>query len=316
MENRLIASSSPHVRDAESTQSLMLDVIIALLPALVASIFYFGFNSMILVISAVISAVITEYACQKIMKRPTTVTDLSAVVTGILLAFNLPSTAPWWVAAIGSAFAIAIVKQIFGGIGFNFMNPALAGRAFLVASWSPYVTGGFIDPATDAVASATPLAIIKGTASGQLPSIGDMLLGGIPGVIGETSAILIILGGIYLIYRGTIKWIIPVVYIGTVAVIALLTDGSSLVAYHLFGGGLMLGAFFMATDYATSPITDKGKVIYAIGAGVLTMLIRKIGGYPEGVSYSILLMNIITPMLNKYVVPKVFGVAGGAKNEK
>ncbi|WP_313340497.1 RnfABCDGE type electron transport complex subunit D [Sedimentibacter sp.] len=316
MENRLIASSSPHVRDAESTQSLMLDVIIALLPALVASIFYFGFNSMILVISAVVSAVVTEYACQKIMKRPITVTDLSAVVTGILLAFNLPSNAPWWVAVIGSAFAIAIVKQIFGGIGFNFMNPALAGRAFLVASWNPYLTGGFVDPVTDAVASATPLAIIKGSASGQLPSIWNMLLGGIPGVLGETSAILIILGGIYLIYRGTIKWIIPVVYIGTVAVIALLTDGSSLVAYHLFGGGLMLGAFFMATDYATSPITDKGKVIYAIGAGVLTMLIRKIGGYPEGVSYSILLMNIITPMLNKYAVPKVFGVAGGAKNEK
>ncbi len=315
MENRLIASSSPHIRDAESTQSIMLDVIIALLPALVASVFYFGFNSMILVISAVISAVVTEAICQKIMKRPVTVADLSAVVTGILLAFNLPSTAPWWVAAVGAAFAIAIVKQIFGGLGFNFMNPALAGRAFLVASWSSYITGGFIDPATDAVASATPLAIIKGSASGQLPSIGNMLLGGIPGVLGETSAILIILGGIYLIYRGTIKWIIPVVYIGTVALIALLTDGASMVAYHLLGGGLMLGAFFMATDYATSPITDKGKVIYAIGAGVLTMLIRKIGGYPEGVSYSILLMNIITPMLNKYNVPKVFGVAGG-KNEK
>ena len=186
MENRLIASSSPHIRDAESTQSIMLDVIIALLPALVASIFYFGFNSMILVIAAVISAVCTEYVCQKIMKRPTTVTDLSAVVTGILLAFNLPSTAPWWVAALGSAFAIAIVKQIFGGIGFNFMNPALAGRAFLVASYSSYLTGGFVDPVTDAVASATPLAILKGTASGQLPSIGEMLLGGIPGVLGET----------------------------------------------------------------------------------------------------------------------------------
>ncbi|WP_312699538.1 RnfABCDGE type electron transport complex subunit D [Sedimentibacter sp.] len=316
MENRLIASSSPHIRDAESTQSIMLDVIIALLPALVASIFYFGFNSMILVIAAVISAVCTEYVCQKIMKRPTTVTDLSAVVTGILLAFNLPSTAPWWVAALGSAFAIAIVKQIFGGIGFNFMNPALAGRAFLVASYSSYLTGGFVDPVTDAVASATPLAILKGTASGQLPSIGEMLLGGIPGVLGETSAILIILGGIYLIYRGTIKWIIPVIYIGTVAVIALITDGAGMVAYHLFGGGLMLGAFFMATDYATSPITDKGKIIYAVCLGMLTMLIRKIGGYPEGVSYSILLMNIITPMLNKYAVPKVFGVAGGAKNEK
>lgn len=316
MENRLIASSSPHIRDAESTQSLMLDVIIALLPALVASIFYFGYNSLVLVIASVLSAVITEYACQKFMKRPTTVTDLSAVVTGILLAFNLPTSAPWWIAVVGSVFAIAIVKQIFGGIGFNFLNPALAGRAFLVASWSSHLTGGFIDPTVDAVAKATPLAILKGTGSGQLPSIGEMLLGGIPGVIGETSAILIILGGIYLIYRGTIKWIIPACYIGTVAVIALVTDGAAMMPYHLFGGGLMLGAFFMATDYATSPITDKGKVIYAIGAGILTMFIRKVGGYPEGVSYSILLMNIITPLLNKYIVPTVFGVAGGAKNEK
>ncbi len=315
MENRLIASSSPHIRDAESTQSLMLDVIIALLPALVASIFYFGYRSIILVVASVASAVITEYACQKFMKRPITVTDLSAVVTGILLAFNLPASAPWWIAVAGSVFAIAIVKQIFGGIGFNFLNPALAGRAFLVASWSSHLTGGFIDPAVDAVAKATPLAILKGTASGQLPSIGDMLLGGIPGVIGETSALLLLLGGIYLIYRGTIKWIIPVFYIGTVVVISLITDGS-LAIYHVLGGGLMLGAFFMATDYATSPITDKGKVIYAIGAGVLTMFIRKVGGYPEGVSYSILLMNIITPLLNKYIVPTVFGVAGGAKNEK
>lgn len=316
MENRLIASSSPHIRDAESTQSLMLDVIIALLPALVASIFYFGYSSLVLVIASVLSAVVAEYACQKFMKRPVTVSDLSAVVTGILLAFNLPATAPWWIAVMGSAFAIVIVKQIFGGLGFNFLNPALAGRAFLVASWSPHLTGGFVDPAVDAVAKATPLAILKGTASGQLPSIGDMLLGGIPGVIGETSAILILLGGIYLIYRGTIKWIIPVFYIGTVAVIALFTDGASMMAYHILGGGLMLGAFFMATDYATSPITDKGKIIYAIGAGVLTMFIRKVGGYPEGVSYSILLMNIVTPLLNKYIVPTVFGVAGGAKNEK
>ena len=316
MENRLIASSSPHIRDAESTQSIMLDVIIALLPALVASIFYFGYNSLILVVVSVLSAVITEYACQKFMKRPITITDLSAVVTGILLAFNLPSTAPWWVAAIGSAFAIALVKQIFGGLGFNFMNPALAGRAFLVASYSSHLTGGFVDPAIDAVAKATPLAILKGTSSGQLPSIGDMLLGGIPGVLGETSAILILLGGIYLIYRGTIKWIIPVCYVGTVAVIAMFTDGAAMVPYHVLGGGLMLGAFFMATDYATSPITDKGKIIYAIGAGVLTMFIRKVGGYPEGVSYSILLMNIVTPLLNKYIVPNVFGVAGGAKNEQ
>lgn len=316
MENKLIASSSPHIRNDETTQTLMLDVIIALLPALVSSIFYFGFNSIILVLFSVASAVITELACEKIMKRPVTVTDLSAVVTGMLLAFNLPPSAPWWIAVVGSAFAIAIVKQIFGGIGFNFLNPALAGRAFLMASWSSHIASGFIDPATDAVSSATPLALIKSGAPEQLPSVIDMLLGNIPGVIGETSSILLILGGIYLIYRGTIKWIIPACYIGTVAVIALAVDGASLLPYHLFGGGLMLGAFFMATDYATSPVTDKGKAIFGIGAGILTMLIRKAGGYPEGVSYSILLMNILTPMINIYVRPKVFGVAGGNKNEK
>ena len=316
MENKLIGSSSPHIRSDETTQKLMLDVIIALVPALAASIFYFGFNSLVLLVSSVISAVATEYLCERAMDRPVTVTDLSAVVTGILLAFNLPASAPWWIAVVGSAFAIAIVKQIFGGLGFNFLNPALAGRAFLVASWSSHMTSGFINPVTDAVASATPLAIIKGSATGQLPSIMDMFLGNIPGCIGETSSILLILGGIYLIYRGTIKWIIPVCYIGTVAVLALIVDGGSMLPYHVFGGGLMLGAFFMATDYATSPITDKGKIIYAVGAGVLTMLIRKVGGYPEGVSYSILLMNIITPLIDKYVTPKVFGVAGGVKNDK
>jgi electron transport complex protein RnfD len=178
------------------------------------------------------------------------------------------------------------------------------------------MTNGFIDPVTDAIASATPLEIIKGTATGELPLLSDMFMGKIPGVLGETSSLLLIIGGIYLIYRGVIKWIIPVVYIGTVAVLALIVDGGSLLPYHVFGGGLILGAFFMATDYATSPITDKGKIIYAVGAGIITMVIRKIGGYPEGVSYSILLMNIVTPMIDKYVTPKVFGVAGGAKNEK
>jgi electron transport complex protein RnfD len=316
METKLIGSSSPHIRGDETTQSLMLDVIIALVPALAASVFYFGFNAVVLILASVISAVVTEYLCQKFMNRPITITDLSAVVTGLLLAFNLPAEAPWWIAVVGAAFAIAIVKQIFGGLGFNFLNPALAARAFLVASWSTHMTGGMIDPVTDAVSSATPLSILKGTASGQLPTLWDMFIGRIPGVIGETSSILLLIGGIYLIYRGTIKWIIPVFYIGTVAVIALITDASTL-PYHILGGGLILGAFFMATDYATSPITDKGKVIFAVGAGLLTMLIRKVGGYPEGVSYSILLMNILTPMIDKYVRPHVFGVAtGGKKNEK
>ncbi|MDD2397584.1 MAG: RnfABCDGE type electron transport complex subunit D [Tissierellia bacterium] len=316
MEIKLIGSSSPHIRSDETTQKIMLDVIIALMPALAASMYYFGFKAMVLVLASVISAVVTEYCCQRFMNRPITVTDLSAVVTGILLAFNLPAETPWWIAIVGSAFAIGIVKQVFGGLGFNFLNPALAARAFLMASWPHYLSGGFIDPAVDAVSSATPLALLKGTASGQLPSLWDMFMGNIPGVIGETSAILLLAGGIYLIYRGTIKWIIPVFYIGTVAVIALITDASTL-PYHILGGGLILGAFFMATDYSTSPVTDKGKVIFAVGAGLLTMFIRKMGGYPEGVSYSILLMNILTPMIDKYIKPHVFGVAtGGKKNEK
>lgn len=316
MEIKLIGSSSPHIRSDETTQKIMLDVIIALMPALAASMYYFGFKAMVLVLASVISAVVTEYCCQRFMNRPITVTDLSAVVTGILLAFNLPAETPWWIAVVGSAFAIGIVKQVFGGLGFNFLNPALAARAFLMASWPHYLSGGFIDPAVDAVSSATPLALLKGTASGQLPSLWDMFMGNIPGVIGETSAILLLAGGIYLIYRGTIKWIIPVFYIGTVAVIALITDASTL-PYHILGGGLILGAFFMATDYSTSPVTDKGKVIFAVGAGLLTMFIRKMGGYPEGVSYSILLMNILTPMIDKYIKPHVFGVAtGGKKNEK
>lgn len=313
MEINLINSSAPHIKSDETTQKIMLDVIIALMPAFIISIFYFGFNSFILVLLSVVSAVLTELACQKIMKKPVMINDLSAVVTGILLAFNVPSTTPWWLVIIGSAFSIAIVKELFGGIGFNFVNPALAGRAFLMASWATYMTGGFVDPITDVVSSATPLAILKSGEVSKLPFLLDMFIGRIPGVLGEVSSILLIIGGVYLIFRKVIKWIIPCVYIGTVFLIALLTDGFTIASYHVLGGGLILGAFFMATDYATSPITDKGKVIYAIGAGILTIMIRKIGGYPEGVSYSILIMNIITPLIDKYVTPSLFG---GVKNEK
>lgn len=312
MENRLIASSSPHIRSEETTQKIMLDVLIALLPAFVASIFYFGFNSLILVTLSVVAAVLTEAVCQKIMKKPVTITDLSAAVTGVLVAFNMPPTAPWWIPIMGSAFAIAIGKQVFGGIGFNFINPALAGRGFLMASWPTHMMSGWVNPAVktvDAITSATPLAIIKGTAEGDLPSLLEMIIGRIPGCLGETSAILLLIGGIYLIYKGVIKWIIPTFYIGTVFALAFFIDGGSLALYHIFGGGLILGAFFMATDYVTSPVTDKGKVYYAVGAGILTILIRKLGGYPEGVSYSILFMNIITPLIDKYVSPKIFGGA-------
>lgn len=306
---KLIASSSPHIRSDESSKKIMINVLIALVPAFVASIIFFGYKSLILVCISVISAVLTEAGCQKLMNRPVTINDYSAVLTGVLLAFNLPSTTPFWVPIFGSIFAIAIAKQVFGGLGHNFMNPALAGRAFIVACFAgdigTYVAPNFVD----AVATATPLGLMKqGVDFSQLPTLMDMFFGKIPGCIGETSAICLIIGGVYLIYKKIISWRIPVAYIGTVAIISLLTEGSMTgMMYHLFAGGLMLGAFFMATDYATCCITPRGKIIYGIGAGLFTMLIRKLGGYPEGVSYSILLMNLFAPLIDKYTRPAVFG---------
>ncbi|MFO7888395.1 MAG: RnfABCDGE type electron transport complex subunit D [Eubacteriales bacterium] len=309
MENKVLATSSPHIRSNENTTKIMLDVIIALLPALIASIYYFGFDSIKLTSIAVIAAVATEAIIQKLLKKEVTIKDLSAVVTGILLAFNLPPSAPWWIPLIGSIFAIAVVKQVFGGIGNNFINPALAGRAMLVASWPTKMLGWENPAGVDAVSAATPLQIVKG-AEGSLQPLTDVIFGRVPGCIGETSAILLIIGGLYLLYRGVISWKIPVSYIGTVAVIAFIYEGSLLMtAYHVFGGGLILGAIFMATDYASSPVTSKGKFIFGIGAGILTMLIRIFGATPEGVSYSILLMNAATPIIEKYTAPKVFGGA-------
>ncbi|WIV10575.1 RnfABCDGE type electron transport complex subunit D [Proteiniborus sp. MB09-C3] len=307
MENKLIASSSPHIRSDETISRIMLDVIIALLPATLASIYFFRFNALKLIVLSVLSAVITEAIFQKARKKPVTINDLSAVVTGLLLAFNIPSSAPWWIPVIGSAFAIAIVKQFFGGLGHNFMNPALAARAMLLASW-PTIMTEWVTPGADAVSTATPLAILKGQAEGILPSLTDMLMGNMGGSLGETSAILLIIGGIYLLYRGVINWRIPFTYIGTVAVIMLAFGGGiQNTMYHLLSGGLMLGAFFMATDYASSPVTKKGQIIFGIGAGLLTSVIRLKGGYPEGVSYSILLMNVAAPLIDKYTGPKVFG---------
>lgn len=307
MENRLIASSSPHIRSDETVSRIMLDVIIALIPAFIASVYYFGLASVKITILSVLTAVIAEVACQKAMKRPVTIRDLSAVVTGILLAFNLPPSVPWWIPIVGSAFAIIIGKQVFGGIGHNFINPALAGRAMLATSW-PVIMINWVNPAgVDAVSTATPLAIMKETTA-SLPPLSDLFLGRIPGCLGETSAILLIIGGIYLVYRGVITWRIPVAYIGTVAVVSLITEGSITgMTYHLFAGGLMLGAIYMATDYSSSPVTPKGKIIYGIGAGLITMLIRKASTLPEGVSYSILLMNVAAPLIDKYTSPKVFG---------
>lgn len=319
-------TSSPHIRSGETTQRIMLDVIIALLPALFAGVYYFGMRVIFVTLIAVVTCVATEIVMQKFLKRPVTVDDLSAVVTGILLAFNLPSTAPWWLTVIGSVFSIAIVKHCFGGLGYNFINPALTARAMLLASWPVRMTSSaFLTPGgADAISSATPLALIKGgmtvangipvaaggEAAGQaLPSLWNLFIGNVGGCIGETSALALLIGGIYLVYRGVISFRIPVVYIGTVAVLSFLLGGFNgyFALYHVLAGGLFLGAIFMATDYATSPMTAKGQIIMGLGAGILTILIRFYGAYPEGVSYSILLMNIATPLIDRFTMPKKFG---------
>ncbi|EHL16408.1 electron transport complex, RnfABCDGE type, D subunit [Peptoanaerobacter stomatis] len=314
MENKdLIISSSPHIRSNETVSSVMRDVIIALLPATIASIYYFRAGAAINIVSGVVGAVLAEYVIQKLMKKPITIKDLSAVVTGLLLAFNVPASAPWWLTFVGAVFAIVIAKQLFGGLGHNFVNPALIARAMLLASWPVLMTSWTLPytKSPDMVSTATPLAFIKNAASEGVvrADLMDMFLGNIPGTIGETSAILLILGGIYLMYRGVITYVIPVTYIATVAVLTYAFSGfdSSMILYNIFGGGLMLGAFFMATDYATSPMTVKGQVIYAFGCGLLTSVIRYYGGYPEGVSYSILLMNVATPLIERQVRPRVFG---------
>ncbi len=309
MDNTNITiSSTPHIRSGESIQSIMRDVLIALLPATVMGIVYFRLQALLLIVISIASAVIAEALYQKGTKQKVTISDLSAVVTGLLLAMNIPASAPWWVPIVGSVFAIVIAKQLFGGLGQNFVNPALAGRAFLLASY-PTIMTSWVTPGADAVSTATPLALLKAGSFDQLPSITDAFLGNIGGTIGETCALALIIGGIYLIWRGVISWRIPVIYIVTVFVLTALIgrNGVRMPLYELCTGGLMLGAFFMATDYATSPVTAKGQIIMAVGCGLLTTLIRIFGGYPEGVSYSILIMNLCVPLIERYTKPTIFG---------
>lgn len=307
MENILIGSSSPHLRSEETINRIMLDVLIALLPATLAGIYFFRFNALKHIVLAVLTAVVTEAIIQKLLKKPSTISDLSAAVTGLLIAFNIPASAPWWISVIGSMFAIAIVKQAFGGLGENFMNPALAARAMLLASW-PVIMTSWVTPGADAISTSTPLAILKGEAEMAMPGLWDLFIGNIGGCIGETSALALIIGGIYLLYRGVINWRIPFTYIGTVAIMTLIFGGGfEEMTLHMFAGGLMLGAFYMATDYSSTPITPKGHIIFGIGCGLITSVIRLYGGYPEGVSYSILLMNVAAPIIDKYTSPKVFG---------
>ena len=313
-----VVSGTPHVRSKESIQSIMRDVIIALVPATAAGIYYFGLKALILIVAAIISAVFFEWLYEKITKKPVTINDLSAVVTGLLLAMNLPASAPVWVAIVGSAFAIIFAKQLFGGLGQNFINPALAGRAFLLASYPTEMTTWVVPNglAADAATYATPLAQLKNGALDA--SLKQLVLGQVGGTIGETCAIALIIGGIYLLYKHVISWKIPVIYIATVFILfaVLGRHGLRMPVQEIFAGGVMLGGIFMATDYASSPVTPKGQVIFAVGAGLLTYLIRTFGGYPEGVSYSILIMNCCVPLIERFTEPTIFGALPKTKEAK
>jgi len=310
-ENRkLIISSSPHILDNIDTSRIMLDVIIALIPAFIMSGIVFGPRAIFLTIVCVIACVIFEAGYNKLLKKENTVKDLSAVVTGVLLSFNLPSSMPFWMAVVGCFFAIVIVKQLFGGIGQNFVNPAITARIFLMVSFAtPMSTWPLTRQAAgtvDAVTGATPLGIMNmGGDPATLPSNMDMFLGFIGGSLGETSALALLIGGIYLIVRKVIEPAIPVAFIGTVFVIALIAGQDPI--FHICAGGVMLGAIFMATDYTTSPLTTKGKIIFGIGCGLITMVIRLFGSYPEGVSFSILLLNILTPHIDNLTRSKIYG---------
>ncbi|MFQ9149146.1 MAG: RnfABCDGE type electron transport complex subunit D [Eubacteriales bacterium] len=326
----MIVSPSPHVRTEDTTRSIMLDVCIALAPALIWGIFAFGLRALTITLVSVIFSVLSEFAYEKLMKKPLTITDFSAVVTGMLLAMNLPVSVPLWMPAVGAMFAIIVVKQLFGGLGKNFMNPALAARVFLFTAWPSHMTV-FTKPGQrlsalainadipDTIVSATPLSTLKTGALSDTP-IFDMLLGWTPGCIGEVSALLLAAGFVYLLIRKVITWKIPVIYIGVVLVYGYLAARSTLpfsyAASEVLSGGLFLGAIFMATDYSTSPMTERGRAIYALGCGLLTIFIRRFGGYPEGVSFSILIMNLLVWYLDRYAKPVRFGGADSAKKQK
>lgn len=307
MQKNLAVSSSPHLRDNVTTRRIMQEVCLALAPAGIAAIVLFGASAATLIAVSVITAVLAEFCWNKLNKQKTTVGDWSAVVTGLLLAYNLPANAPVWIAIVGAIIAIILVKQMFGGIGSNFMNPALAARAILFVSWSSLMTSY---PATqfmtDVTSSATPLNLLgKGTVEGV--NLMDLFLGNVPGVLGETCKLALLLGGVYLILRGIVDWKIPVTFIATVFVCYLVKDGAEMALYQILSGGLFLGAFFMATDYATSPVTNVGRVIMGVGCGLFLFVIRAYASYPEGCSFAILLMNVATPLIDKYTMPKAFG---------
>lgn len=323
---KLSVASSPHASSPFGTRNLMMDVLIALVPALCISVYFFGPRALVLTAVSVIGCELFEYAYRKFMKKSNTTGDLSAAITGVLLAFVCPVTLPYWILLIGDFFAIVVVKQLFGGLGKNFLNPALAARAFLMLCY-PIAMTTWIKPlewvglgmsVPDAVTSATPLSL-DFMHKGILPAVSlkDVFIGNIGGCVGEVSALMLLVGGAYLLIRGVIRWRIPVTFIGTVAVLTFLFPrGNSNIEwllYSLFSGGLMLGAFFMATDYTTSPVTAKGEIIFGVGCGLLTVFIRYFGGYPEGVSYAILIMNTTVWLLDKIGTPNRFGVTAEMK---
>lgn len=315
-DRKLLVSAGPHVRGGASTTSVMRDVLIALLPAVVASVLVFGTRALLLEVVCVAASILFEYLFRKITKRTSTISDLSAAVTGLLLAMNLPAGFPIWMAIVGCFVAIVIVKQLFGGIGCNFANPAITGRIFLLIAFAgqmtTWPTANSYIPGIDAVSGATPLALIKEGAVDSLPAVKNLLFGIRGGCLGETCAIALIIGFVYLVVRRVITPTIPLVYVATIALMSVVLGYDPI--YMILTGGVLLGGIFMLTDYSTSPATEWGKVVFALGAGIITMLIRNSsGGYPEGVSFAILLMNIICPHLNKIGAKKPFGVGGAEK---
>lgn len=320
-----ILSSSPHTHANSSVSRIMLDVLLALLPTTAVGVWFFGMPAVWTIATCVATCIVTEALCRLAMGRENTIGDLSAIVTGLLLALNLPAGIPLWMAVVGSVFAIGVAKQVFGGLGMNPFNPALAARAFMLISFTGPMTT-WLKPlwwkTPDAMTTATPLAAMKGMfvadatahatphaaqkAIEQMPSLWNLLIGNMPGCIGEVSAIALAIGAAYLLCRKVITWHIPVVFIATVAVYSLIAGGAPAYA-QILTGGVMIGACFMATDYVTSPISAKGKLIFGFGCGLLCMLIRQFGSYPEGCSFAILIMNAVAPLINRWTQPKPFG---------
>lgn len=313
-ERQFLISPGPHLRGKLSVSKIMYYVVLTLLLPTGAAVYFFGYRALLVIAVSVVAAVLTEYGVKKLRKRAF-VMDGSAVVAGLLLALILPPTIPLWMAAIGSVFAIAIVKEAFGGLGYNIFNPALGGRAFMTASFSAEMTTWVLPMgfAADAVTSATPLSERFIWEADKLSLYKELFLGNTSGSIGETSVLLILIGGLLLIALRIIDWRIPVAYIGTVAILTIILGEDAI--FHVLTGGLMLGAFFMATDYVTSPITHKGRIIFSVGAGILTVVIRLFGGLPEGVAFSILFMNALTPLIDKYIKVRPYGLKKRVRSE-